>query len=451
MVTINNSKSKDMQMNEIKVKILVLNVSEFITDQAKLNREIDKLQIDKKNIIVHPTANNNLMLYLKNESDLKAILHDQLAFDDKKKIRLDLTEKIDVVIKGLSYEQALSLMDQLKIAGITEIINLEKKKIDSVYENENSSPKTKHWLIVGAKCCDVTTINRLSNEGIKIEYMRYKVEKYIRPIHVIQCHQCNQFGHKLEQCTNKQSCLRCSGDHTIKECSSTTRKCSNCGGNHHATYKQCRTYQQKVNEKMEKLKNKSPSKRIESANPLPISPKKLKDQENANSLILDEIRNMRESNKAHENKIDKIFEAMMQKMVTNENEIKEVKQRVENIETESNECWKAFNKHDNTIDEIEKKLTSMEEVMSKKFNSLYESYGGIQREILKNVIDCHNFVNTNNILDVSKIEKLFKQDKQDKRAATVLVSSNKSQAKPGSNKINRNTSASNISNNSNND
>jgi hypothetical protein len=45
---------------------------------------------------------------------------------------------------------------------------------------------------------------------------------------VLRCYKCCGYNHKSNTCKNKKACLRCGGEHEIKECSSDRNECINC-------------------------------------------------------------------------------------------------------------------------------------------------------------------------------------------------------------------------------
>ena len=71
----------------------------------------------------------------------------------------------------------------------------------------------------------------------------------------MQCFKCQNFGHSASDCTNAFRCLRCSQDHSVKECTvaKENAKCSNCGGAHATVYRGCPAYQQKLAEASKKI------------------------------------------------------------------------------------------------------------------------------------------------------------------------------------------------------
>ena len=71
----------------------------------------------------------------------------------------------------------------------------------------------------------------------------------------MQCFKCQQFGHSAKECSNATRCLRCSQEHSVKECTvqKENAKCSSCGGAHATVYRGCPAYQQKLAEASRKI------------------------------------------------------------------------------------------------------------------------------------------------------------------------------------------------------
>ena len=392
-------------------KVLILEINEYKNDKNEhnnLTKELDRYEILKENISINITANNNLMIYLKNKHDAIKIANDSTIFAGKKKMMLYEPEQIDIIIKGMSFEAGDQLMDDLKSLGIVELINLNKKK--ETNKEELKSNNKKELNIVGARCLSNEIKNKLINEGIKLDYHKYKVEEYIRPTHIIQCHNCNGFNHKIDKCTSVIKCLKCSGNHSIKECTSYAKKCSNCGENHHASYRQCKEFQKKIQEKEErlKLKAKSPSTRIESANPIPISPPRHRINDNnmnglnINNQILLELRDMKAQSLAQNSKLDDHLKAIQTRFELNENEIINMKKRTDKLENESNECWNTIIKHEEHLETIEIKQKNFEEETKQNINILQENLSKIQKAMLRKISeattgDIRENQNSNNI------------------------------------------------------
>jgi PAX-interacting protein 1 len=82
-------------------------------------------------------------------------------------------------------------------------------------------------------------------QGINIYYHKVQIKKYVSKQAVTQCYRCQKFGHSSKYCHMPQKCVRCSGTHLSLECERQTNKvrCSNCGGEHVASYRQCKARQ----------------------------------------------------------------------------------------------------------------------------------------------------------------------------------------------------------------
>ena len=66
------------------------------------------------------------------------------------------------------------------------------------------------------------------------------MEEFRAPISVMQCYNCQFFGHSAKTCRSKQKCLICGENHSHKGCPSReSRKptYANCNGPHVASYK----------------------------------------------------------------------------------------------------------------------------------------------------------------------------------------------------------------------
>lgn len=49
-------------------------------------------------------------------------------------------------------------------------------------------------------------------------------------LEIRRCYKCNKFNHSSKFCNNNCSCPRCGSDHSLKDCTAETLKCSNCVG-----------------------------------------------------------------------------------------------------------------------------------------------------------------------------------------------------------------------------
>ena len=85
---------------------------------------------------------------------------------------------------------------------------------------------------------NIFKINNLFNIKIKIE------EPYKRRI-IIQCQNCQEYGHSKAYCSYPPRCVRCAAQHLTSTCTKsrdTPAKCALCNGEHPANYKGCQIY-----------------------------------------------------------------------------------------------------------------------------------------------------------------------------------------------------------------
>ena len=94
-------------------------------------------------------------------------------------------------------------------------------------------------------------ISAAQKHGVKIGWQLYRCEASREPPHVMQCFKCQKFGFQMsfnEGCSNAIRCLRCSQNHSVRECTVAKEiaKCSNCGGARATVYQGCPADQNKL-------------------------------------------------------------------------------------------------------------------------------------------------------------------------------------------------------------
>ena len=85
---------------------------------------------------------------------------------------------------------------------------------------------------------DIFHITSLLNTKIKIE------EPYKRRI-IIQCINCQEYGHSKSYCAHPPRCVRCAANHSTSACTKSKDEppaCALCGGNHTANYRGCQVH-----------------------------------------------------------------------------------------------------------------------------------------------------------------------------------------------------------------
>lgn len=79
----------------------------------------------------------------------------------------------------------------------------------------------KNWIInVDAEGADVLVLRR----PVCIDLERYRIVRFVPIVH---CYRCQAYGHVVIQCTDSEKCVKCAGDHGLKECTKTEESCIN--------------------------------------------------------------------------------------------------------------------------------------------------------------------------------------------------------------------------------
>ena len=108
-----------------------------------------------------------------------------------------------------------------------------------------------HYIIK----CSPKIRKAIYDHGDKI-YTKYENCAIYDSYQPYQCYKCQEFGHSATNCSNKQICPNCGGNHTSKDCTESTVKCVNCvkkkvDSNHRAFDRKCTVYI----EEAERIKN----------------------------------------------------------------------------------------------------------------------------------------------------------------------------------------------------
>ena len=142
-----------------------------------------------------------------------------------------------VVIKNLTYDEARNLETCLIQQGINSIEEIKSNKRDNIIQ------------MVKAICRDTETAANLIKEGVKIGYMKHKVETYIFTPKLLVCYACGGFNHtkNSNKCKLEKKCIKCSNrDHESFDCPQKGKReglcCPNCNESHPATYAGCSVF-----------------------------------------------------------------------------------------------------------------------------------------------------------------------------------------------------------------
>ena len=228
--------------------IVVISIDKKYIESSKLlNQDIHKEFSNIKIKQLKITPANNLVMFFENRESSLMVINSQTLFKNNKKFELDNKEKksknnFEILIKGISFNMSKEYEEYCADKGISKFIKFNK--------NDD-------YKIVKATCATEEDMNNLISNGLFLDYIKYRVEKYHQPIKPTQCFNCQKFGHFASACEKKTSiCVKCGGKHKLMDCKSSEIKCANCNGNHTSSYGGCKEFQKHQKEKSEIIKKK---------------------------------------------------------------------------------------------------------------------------------------------------------------------------------------------------
>ncbi|RZC42369.1 hypothetical protein BDFB_006666 [Asbolus verrucosus] len=106
------------------------------------------------------------------------------------------------------------------------------------------------------------TLKTIMHKAPVVNYIVAQWEAHVNRKTMIQCKNCQQWGHATTNCNANPVCLKCARSHQTKGClvpknaPESELKCTNCGGHHTANNIVCATYQNRLeymeNKKLER-------------------------------------------------------------------------------------------------------------------------------------------------------------------------------------------------------
>lgn len=127
---------------------------------------------------------------------------------------------------------------KIKIIGMDE--EYDDKDLKEIVMEQNEINEIKHFKIVkvikasGRKFNSISVICEIDSDTFQ-KVMRWgklniewEVCRVIEHVNILRCYKCCAYGHRSNDCTSKKFCVRCSGEHDVKDCDSEYEKCINC-------------------------------------------------------------------------------------------------------------------------------------------------------------------------------------------------------------------------------
>ena len=179
---------------------------------------------------------------LQSETKMKAALGQKVKISLPKAYQINKVPTKSLVVKGvptditvLEFKEFLDL-NKISYAKAERLKSKKDGRVLPIFQLEITDPAEAEALLSQNLACNLTGIV-------------YKVEEFRAPISVMQCYNCQCFGHSAKTCRSKQKCLTCGENHSHKGCPSReSRKptCANCNGPHVASYKGCPEYKKQA-------------------------------------------------------------------------------------------------------------------------------------------------------------------------------------------------------------
>jgi hypothetical protein len=237
---LHQAKKEQKAQNTRTKPVVVFNIEEIFKVKKRYIKELNEQVPEARINEIKFTANGNMLIYTESTDDVESIMQNDLIFNKSRKIDLNITKKkFFFVIKGLTYEEAVENQIELKAMGVDEI---------------NQIGKNKDLKIVKIAVYDKNAGTKMKKQGIKLNYVKHRVEDFIQHTKVLQCFKCQEFGHTSTSCKKEDTCSKCAGAHRSDSCKEATIKCSNCGENHSSAFYECQKYQDEINKKKEMIK-----------------------------------------------------------------------------------------------------------------------------------------------------------------------------------------------------
>lgn len=234
----NNADKPQAEVKTAKVKVPPIVVYGQVNDMKNLA----KLQDSLKEELTLKNKKNKTIIYTKNLEDYAIVEEDIKKSKVQYHTYTKQTEKmVKLVIKGLnenadmeSIKTELQKRD-LKIIEVKQLLKKEEGKLEAT--------KIPVFIVTFPAETPIKEI-------IKVRRLCYTVihwEKFKNSREVLQCYNCQAFGHVSSNCHREPNCLKCAGDHNTRDCSIKNKienpKCVNCGGDHVASDTCCPVYQ----------------------------------------------------------------------------------------------------------------------------------------------------------------------------------------------------------------
>lgn len=234
--------------------IIVRGVKDFISVRADLIDTVGPENFSVKSTInilkiqpSNPEAYREIIHYLK---DAEAEFHTYQMKEDK---------AFRIVIRNLH-----STTTPIEIKTAIEEIGYSVRSVTNVLRKTEIEKIKLPLFFVDLEPAEINNnifeVNNLLHTKIKIE------EPYKRRI-IIQCQNCQEYGHSKAYCSYPPRCVRCAAHHLTSTCTKprdTPAKCVLCNGEHPANYKGCQIHKNLQKLRIPNARNQQPTINMQS-------------------------------------------------------------------------------------------------------------------------------------------------------------------------------------------
>lgn len=202
---------------------------------------LDKLQGNMKDELSLKYKQNKTIVYTKNMEDYAMVEKEIGDSGVQYHTYAKPSEKlVKLVIKGLNENESTShIKEELQKSQI-KVIDVKQMVRKSIGVDE--SIKIPVFVVTFPAETPIKEIVKIR----RLCYMVIHWEKYKNNREVLQCYNCQAFGHVSNNCHRKPNCLKCAGEHNTRDCPTKDKidipKCINCGGAHVASDVNCPVY-----------------------------------------------------------------------------------------------------------------------------------------------------------------------------------------------------------------
>lgn len=142
--------------------------------------------------------------------------------DIKKEVEAQIEEGgVEDSYVGLTDRLETATLDVTTKALLENLLKKPGREVRVIRKVPTKQGKT-NWLL------DVESDSKnplLDKKRICIDFERYHVVEFVS---ITRCYKCQKFGHMANKCDGEIHCLKCAGDHNIKDCKTEKESWANC-------------------------------------------------------------------------------------------------------------------------------------------------------------------------------------------------------------------------------